>query len=213
MARRRYRKIKRDYLDGEYPPIPMKPRPTNSDYSVGSYKRYFVTKNNDRAYIKEIDKKQFDTLQLKGKGLNAALYDGVEVDWRIKGRKNDEYKNGIRMYPGVFESNERNIEHHLKKYPQLASILSDKLEYAIIDTTNNSQILTTNVEDHFHFVYVDDMGNGHTSEHINPKNPNIKHYHEIRNWIIQESQDGCYPNCFVMYGYAGLGLHSHEIIQ
>ena len=83
----------------------------------------------------------------------------------------------------------------------------------LIENITDSNLLTTNVNDHFHYVYVDEMGNGHTSEHINPKNPNIKHYHEVRNWVVFESQDGCHPNCFTLFGYQGIGPHAHEINQ
>ena len=54
------------------------------------------------------------------------------------------------------------------------------------------------------------MGNGHTSEHVNPKNPNITHFHKITDYVIEEAQDGCYPNCFAIYGYQGAGPHTHE---
>ena len=53
--------------------------------------------------------------------------------------------------------------------------------------------------------HLDALGMG-----ANRKNPNIKHYHEIRDFVIMEAQDNCWPTCFTLYGYEGLGPHTHE---
>ncbi len=207
----KYKYIKKDYLKKEVSPEPVKPLPIATDYNKGKYTRYFIRKITDINVIMEIDKKQYDTLSQSEKGINNSLYGGLQMSWRIRGRERDEYKNGVRIYPGVYESNERFIKKAEKKFHNITTVLQDKLQYAVIEPSSNTTILTTIDEDHFHFVYIDDMGNGHTSVLENPKNPNIKHHHIVKNWVIMDSADGCYPNCVATYGYAGVGTHNHEI--
>lgn len=208
-----YTRIKQDPYEDEKSPRQTKPVPTENEYKVGTYTRYFVRHVNDHEIIYEIDKKQYDTLTKDKKGINSGIYEGKTILWRIRGKRHDEYKNGIRTYPGVKESNERLLEPVLKEWPTLSSILNDMTEHARIEIVQSSTTLTTNVENHFHYAYVDELGNGHTSEYSNPKNPNIKHYHEVRNWIVQESKDVCYPDCVALYGEPGKPPHTHEINQ
>ncbi len=210
MSRLRYTNINKDPYKKETPPVPVNPVPTESEYAKGSFVRYFVRSKQDNTIIIEIDKKQFDTITQKDIGINQALYEGISTRWRVRGRKHDEYANGIRTYPGVYESNERFVEKLKRNFPQMTAVLRNFTEHAIIENGSSSNQRTNIVDSHFHYVYIDDMGNGHTSWHTNPKNPNIKHYHEIRDFVIMEAQDNCWPTCFSLYGYEGLGPHTHE---
>ena len=102
-----YKRIKKDPYKKEEPPREKRPLPTEAEYRIGAYKRYFVRHVNDHNEIIEIDKKQFETLTEKEKGINSSIYEGISIKWRIRGKRHDEYKGGIRTYPGVMESNER----------------------------------------------------------------------------------------------------------
>ena len=211
MSRGRYTKLQDDPYQKERAPSPKKPTPTAEDYVEGTFYRYFLRKKSDFDYTIEIDKKQYDTLEQKKNGINNNLYEGFKMRWRIRGRLHDEYEGGVRTYPGVYESNQRLTEKMKLRFPQIENVIRNFTEHAQIEGATGSESITSNVNDHFHYVYIDSMGNGHTSAHINPKNPNITHIHEIRNHVIMESQDGCHPNCFSLFGYQGIGPHTHEI--
>ena len=213
MSTGRYKRISKDPYQNEEPPVPKKPNPNEAQYLAGTYTRYFLRHKSDHSVIMEIDKNQFETLHKKDEGINGSIYQGFKLKWRIRGRLHDEYNGGVRTYPGVYESNQRFTEKLKKSFPEIENIVRNFTERARIEGSTSSTILTSNVNDHFHYVFIDSMGNGHTSEYVNPKNPNINHYHEIRNFVIQEAQDGCYPNCFTVFGYQGIGPHTHEIIQ
>ena len=64
---------------------------------------------------------------------------------------------------------------------------------------------------HTHFYEVDFDGNGWAYEAYHPKNKNVHHKHEIINWIVQEAQSDCHPNCEGMYGVKGVGSHVHNL--
>ncbi len=214
MSRRKYHSVSQDPIGKkEVAPFPTSPIPNQQEYTKGMYTRYFVRKRSDHTYAMEVDKKQFDTLTQDKKGVNGSLYEGFQLKWRVRGKLHDKYRKGARIYPGVFESNQRLLKSVSDDFPQIKNLIRDFTQYAVIEPDEGSSNITTNNEDHYHYVFIDDMGNGHTSEHVNPKNSNIKHYHEIRNFIIQEAQDICYPDCFMLYGYQGVGLHTHEIEQ
>ncbi len=214
MSKGRYIRInKGDPLKREKAPVARKPIPTAAEYTKGTFKRYFVRRRTDHSIVLEIDKKQHTDLTDPKKGINSSLWEGFKITWRIRGRRHDEYHGNIRTYPGVYESNQRFIDKIKSQFPQIESVLRDFTEHAVIEDVDSGTNLTTNVEDHFHYVFIDSMGNGHTSMHVNPKNSNISHFHMIQNYVIQEAQDGCYPNCFVLYGYEGVGPHTHEMNQ
>ncbi len=213
MTRSKYIKVKNEVYKDETSPVPKKPIPTTNDYKKGTYKRYFIRRRDDHNSVMEIDKKQHDTLNKKEVGLNGHLYEGFILNWRVRGRLHDEFKGSVRTYPGVHESNQRFIEKLKKSFPQIENLLLNFSEHAEIEVSPNQSSITTIVEDHFHRVFIDDMGNGHTSEYTNIKNPNIKHHHEIRNFVIQEASDVCYPNCVTLYGHPGAPPHTHEIDQ
>ena len=70
-------------------------------------------------------------------------------------------------------------------------------------TTDNSQ--------HFHRYEVDSDGNGWALEVAHPKATAIVHKHKIENWIVQEAQSNCYPDCKAQYGEDGAPPHIHAL--
>ncbi len=61
---------------------------------------------------------------------------------------------------------------------------------------------------HHHEFYVDENGNGWTSEAVHPDDDRIYHRHRIQNYQIQSAQSECYPNCEDM-GYLAEGVAPH----
>ena len=72
-------------------PIPNPNVPTQKDYSLGVFQRYFCKKNNELIYI-EIDKKTYDSLQMQSPTIAWDLYSPLYTMWYIKGNKEQTYK-------------------------------------------------------------------------------------------------------------------------
>jgi hypothetical protein len=65
--------------------------PTQKDYDLGAFQRYFCKKNNELIYI-EIDKNTFNLLQSKSSTIAWDLYTPLSTLWYIKGNKEQTYK-------------------------------------------------------------------------------------------------------------------------
>ena len=66
--------------------------------------------------------------------------------------------------------------------------------------------MTTKNSGHDHKYYIDTEGDGVATLAVHPTNSSIFHFHEIKNWVIQEAHSNCYPDCV-----EGAGPHVHEI--
>ena len=210
MSKGAYLKHKSDQHKGVQSPHPKSPVPTEQEYTSGQYTRYFVQDVTDKEYIIEIDGTQFDTIPKKT-GINGKRYKSVSFKWRLTGRMYDEWNAGIRTYAGVHDSNKRMVEKQEKKIRGITEKVVDYLQHTRIDSDYVTNNKTTINEAHFHYLSVDENGDGWTSEAVNPKNPHIRHMHKVENWIIIESQSNCYPNCVMLYGHPGAPPHTHEI--
>jgi len=76
--------------------------------------------------------------------------------------------------------------------------------------------ITTHNENHHHEYQVDANGNGWTMEYFVPADPRIRHKHEVKNWVVQNAQSNCWPNCEEDYPPApgndpnsGVPAHTH----
>lgn len=68
---------------------------------------------------------------------------------------------------------------------------------------------TTKDADHIHQYNVDEYGNGWALEHKHLQDSRIKHKHKIVNWVVEESQSNCYPQCEAQFGKRGSPPHIH----
>lgn len=71
---------------------------------------------------------------------------------------------------------------------------------------------TSENECHHHTYDVDEKGNGWTSVAVHPESSDVKHRHQIINYVVQSAQSDCYPDCEVKYGVAGAKPHVHELL-
>ena len=60
--------------------------PTDEDYTIGEFRRYFCKKSNNIIYI-EIDKVQFDLLLNKDSKILWSMYIPFAIAWNISGDK------------------------------------------------------------------------------------------------------------------------------
>ena len=75
-----------------------------------------------------------------------------------------------------------------------------------------SKLKTSENECHDHTYYVDEKGNGWTSEAIHTESSEVKHKHQIINYEVQSAQSHCYPNCEAKYGVKGAPPHAHKLL-
>jgi sensor histidine kinase YesM len=70
--------------------------PTQQDYQVGEFKRYFCKKTNETIYI-EINKDQYDKLVSKNSQILWQLYLPFFIDWQLTGDKQQVAKTNRNM--------------------------------------------------------------------------------------------------------------------
>ena len=110
----------------------------------------------------------------------------------------------MKMYFDI-KLKENNIKLTHKKYDfHLQKILN--ISTLNDGNTNNLSGKTTENSNHSHDYHVDIDGNGWALMVVHPTMPNVKHRHEIKNWIVQEAHSECYPECA-----HGVGHHGHDI--
>ena len=67
------------------------PTPSEEDYKLGQFTRYFTKKTNQNIYY-EISKEDYDRLQAKDSTIKWQLYLGIKLKWELTGEKNEVYK-------------------------------------------------------------------------------------------------------------------------
>ena len=67
-------------------PVYNSPTPTEQDYQIGEFRRYFCKKTNEIQYI-EINKTQYDLLIVKSPDILWQLYAPFNLPWQITGDK------------------------------------------------------------------------------------------------------------------------------
>ena len=87
-------------LDATPPAAPRlsTPLPTEEDYKIEEYQRYFASKNNEAKYI-EINKSQFTQFQDELPTVDYVMYEVYSLPWLIAGNRNKVYninKNTVK---------------------------------------------------------------------------------------------------------------------
>jgi hypothetical protein len=67
------------------------PVPTQQDYQIGEFRRYFCKKTNEILYL-EINKDTFDKLVIKDPQYQFSLYEPFNLPWRLTGTQEEVYK-------------------------------------------------------------------------------------------------------------------------
>jgi hypothetical protein len=77
-------------------PVPFNPQPTQDDYNLGEFTRYFCKKTNELIYI-EINKDTYDKLVGKELTYLWQLYTPFRYQWIISGNKETVYKTNEQV--------------------------------------------------------------------------------------------------------------------
>ena len=68
-------------------PSYVKPSPTEDDYAIGNFTRFFTKKNNENLYV-ETSKKIFDKIKQRNKSYDYNSYLVFSLPWKLTGDKN-----------------------------------------------------------------------------------------------------------------------------
>ena len=94
-----YTKVYPVFSQMQYIPLSFTPNPTQSDYDLGEFTRYFCKKANEFIYL-EIDKDTYDKLKNKDPKILYQLYVPFTLKWQLIGDKEKVYntnKNIIEL--------------------------------------------------------------------------------------------------------------------
>ena len=114
------RDISYDGLITSYP-VYNKVIPTENDYESGFITRYFVKKANDKIVYEVASDNYTD--------ISTNIYIKIAINWKLTGKRNDVFKDKIKIEEGVYEYNRNQINIHKKYIPEIESTLKNPLEY------------------------------------------------------------------------------------
>ena len=91
------------------------PKPTENDYKVGNFKRYFCVKTNEDIYL-ELDKKTYDKLSSKNSNWAYELYITFQLIWYITGEESQvESTNKNLVLIQEQRSNRKGLKEFLRE--------------------------------------------------------------------------------------------------
>ena len=100
------------------------PNPTQYDYNIGFIKRYFTQRRGTNGSpIFEISGDVFSDYS------NTAYWNGVEINWKIVGNKEDSYKDDGTFIPSVKTINRLAISEAAKKLPDIELYLVNLTQF------------------------------------------------------------------------------------
>jgi hypothetical protein len=107
--------------------------PTVDDFEVGKISRYFIKRRNYSTFqdIFEIDKNQYKLWKINPGGINSALYNAIELDWKLTGPLRDIVEDGKISVPGVYDTNLRIVMLKDNIFTGLKNYLTDYIELSI----------------------------------------------------------------------------------
>lgn len=116
-------------------PRSVKRKPSDQEIMNGVMHRYFTYKRNEpnRVFF-EINYSQYSSYEINQVGINKSLYGLLEFKWKLDGPEFDVYNDqDILIDPGVFNTNQRIVLRHSQKFPKLAQVVTNFLEYTVYD--------------------------------------------------------------------------------
>jgi len=112
-------------------PIPFTPIPTEADYKVGRITRYIARQKGGTQFrVMEIDKNTYDNLTKQRGDVNYSTWRAISIQWQISGPLNDELVNGIKVRPGIIDTNEKVLNQAEKNFIGIKQFLSNPTQFA-----------------------------------------------------------------------------------
>ena len=107
--------------------------PSESDFLVGYYYRFFAVKRNDDTVIYEISKNEYSRYGAIG-GINKFLYIVDTIKWVLTGPEVDiKTDAGTVVTYGVVSSNLRTLDQLSRAYPNIKNVFSNPEQFTSYD--------------------------------------------------------------------------------
>jgi len=112
-------------------PPPFTPRPTEEDYKTGRITRYIARQKGGTQFkVLEINKTTYDNLTKQRDDLNYSVWRAIPIQWQISGPLNDELVNGIKVRPGIIDTNQKILDQAEKNFIGIKQYLSNLTQFA-----------------------------------------------------------------------------------
>ena len=96
-------------------PTPYYPQPTEADYKLGEFQRYFCVKTNELKYT-EVTKEQYIKFKNKDESVAWSYYIAFTLPWDITGNKEEVYKTNRNIVLITEQNiNRRGLQEFLRK--------------------------------------------------------------------------------------------------
>jgi len=139
--------------------------PTEQDYQIGEFRRYFCKKGNEILYL-EIDKTQYDLLVTKNPSILFSLYEPFNLPWQITGVQEEVEKTNRNIVA---------LTSQRLKLPEFGRYLNNNyLKYYKFPNISNlytsgSEFKTSDGQNYIGFYHIHDntgpmVGKTHTKE-------------------------------------------------
>lgn len=92
------------------------PQPTEEDYIKGYITRYFTKKENEKGYIIEISRDEYNDIVNGDTDYDIRLYQVTTILWKLTGPLNNTRKSQYNVIPGIIETNRRLTESANKNF-------------------------------------------------------------------------------------------------
>lgn len=89
---------------------PYYPTPSNNEYQIGYFTRYFAKNVTGPGYILEISKSDYASVKNGAYNNTAVLYETANLLWQLTGPLNDTRISQYQIQGGVFDTNKRVTE-------------------------------------------------------------------------------------------------------
>lgn len=83
------------------------PQPTEEDYRRGYIIRYFTKKENERGFITEIDRDQYNDIVNGTADYDTTIYQVTTILWKLTGPLRNKRESQYNIIPGIVDTNER----------------------------------------------------------------------------------------------------------
>lgn len=86
------------------------PNPTEEDYARGYIIRYFTKKENEKGFIIEISKEEYNNIVNGTADYDITLYQVTQIFWKITGPLKSRRTSQYNIIAGIINTNERLVE-------------------------------------------------------------------------------------------------------
>ncbi len=97
-------------------PTSFFPEPSEEDYTRGYITRYFTKKENQKGYIIEISREEYNDIVNGETDYDIRLYQVSTILWKLTGPLNNTRKSQYNIIPGIIETNKRLTEAANKNF-------------------------------------------------------------------------------------------------